>query len=765
MRNTDRLNFNQGLTQNSNLTLNQKRIFGKDITNKNIEAGFQVNSILNTRTNFLIPNLGSGVNNFLPSSQNMNLPDHSSSISKPILPSHPTREKILIRVNRAKNQSMDDNILKKTLNLKNPLLQQNYENNKNYSKPQIQIFGNQEGMKFKENINLKETVRSSQEILNPPMAEIKINSESQLFQPFQPLNKNNVFFQAKATIQNDKFSQIKEKNENLGSVNCKNYQGSTLNSQNSVLINVPYLKHPDLNQNQIQTIEIFNGKNKITKNHQNSSFPTSGSTLCHSLSTQSTIDNIIKNNLHLQNQRNSVKNKKCIDSGSDLKIKEKMQISNSDIGINLEDSNIHMKTVESDEKFEKEIKIKDFPGGHASFDVDETLKILEEEEDEKKYYGQKNNNNFNNDFSLTIDKNFEFTRNEIKNDEENLKLKKFQNLKSPRPQCKGANIYPENIPDLKYFKEFTFNNWKKIKVEVETTKRGISAPEEKNESKFNKNLQLENNLTHSCLYNPEPHLEYLDEIYSNLLQEESELNFKTDYLKYQTDLNDKMRIILMEWLYEVVIKFKLRLDTYFLTVYIIDQFLVKGVITRNHYQLLAASALLIACKFEEIYFPEIKDLVYICDKAFSEELILLMESEILKYLNFKIFPIFPERYLQIIAYKLNLSNFDMNFCLMMLELFTFDYKMINYPPSLIACTCVYIALKIKKFSAEECNEKIESFLNFSLMDKFEMEKQLKLCAQNICALLDNLDLKPFRMIKEKYSKTEFEKVAKFKISM
>lgn len=27
----------------------------------------------------------------------------------------------------------------------------------------------------------------------------------------------------------------------------------------------------------------------------------------------------------------------------------------------------------------------------------------------------------------------------------------------------------------------------------------------------------------------------------------------------------------------------------------------------------------IACKFEEIYSPELKDLVYVCDKAYTKE--------------------------------------------------------------------------------------------------------------------------------------------------
>ena len=37
----------------------------------------------------------------------------------------------------------------------------------------------------------------------------------------------------------------------------------------------------------------------------------------------------------------------------------------------------------------------------------------------------------------------------------------------------------------------------------------------------------------------------------------------------------------------------------------------------------------IACKYEEIYPPELKDFVFVCDKAYSKEEILDMESRIL----------------------------------------------------------------------------------------------------------------------------------------
>lgn len=44
--------------------------------------------------------------------------------------------------------------------------------------------------------------------------------------------------------------------------------------------------------------------------------------------------------------------------------------------------------------------------------------------------------------------------------------------------------------------------------------------------------------------------------------------------------------------------------------------------------------MLIACKYEEIYAPEIRDFIYMTDKAYSKEQILNLETDILKTLDF-----------------------------------------------------------------------------------------------------------------------------------
>ncbi|XP_076889507.1 G2/mitotic-specific cyclin-2-like [Bidens hawaiensis] len=91
------------------------------------------------------------------------------------------------------------------------------------------------------------------------------------------------------------------------------------------------------------------------------------------------------------------------------------------------------------------------------------------------------------------------------------------------------------------------------------------------------------------------------------------------------DLNEKMRVILIDWLIEVHHKLDLQLETLFLTMNLIDRYLAKqSVILRKNLQLVGSVAMLMACKYEEVSVSIIDDLIFISDKAYSRSQILAM---------------------------------------------------------------------------------------------------------------------------------------------
>lgn len=97
-----------------------------------------------------------------------------------------------------------------------------------------------------------------------------------------------------------------------------------------------------------------------------------------------------------------------------------------------------------------------------------------------------------------------------------------------------------------------------------------------------------------------------------------------------------MRKVLIDWLIDVHFNFKLLPETLFITINLLDRFTGKLQIPRKKYQLVGATCLFIASKYEEIYPPLIKDFKFITDNAYTIEEIKNMEKNILEQLDFEV---------------------------------------------------------------------------------------------------------------------------------
>jgi hypothetical protein len=153
-----------------------------------------------------------------------------------------------------------------------------------------------------------------------------------------------------------------------------------------------------------------------------------------------------------------------------------------------------------------------------------------------------------------------------------------------------------------------------------------------------------------------------------------------------------MRSILVDWLVEVHFKFRLQNPTLWLCVNIMDRFLNSHLIQRNRLQLLGVASLLIACKFEEIFPPEVQDCVYITDRAYSKEEVLAMEQKILHTLDYQLcVPTgyhFLTRYLNLIHAADIVKHLSFYYAERNLQ----EQDSLNIKPSLYAAGAVYAAL-------------------------------------------------------------------------
>ncbi|VAH20558.1 unnamed protein product [Triticum turgidum subsp. durum] len=159
----------------------------------------------------------------------------------------------------------------------------------------------------------------------------------------------------------------------------------------------------------------------------------------------------------------------------------------------------------------------------------------------------------------------------------------------------------------------------------------------------------------------------------------------------QTEVNPKMRAILIDWLVEVTHKFELMPESMYLTIYVIDRFLSLQAVPRRELQLVGMAAMLIACKYEEIWAPEVNDFISIADNSYSRQQILSMEKNILNSMAWNLTVPTPYVFLVRFAKAAGSDKELENMIFFFAELALMEYGLVTVRPSLVAASAVYAA--------------------------------------------------------------------------
>eukprot|EP00980_Cylindrotheca_fusiformis_P007276 scaffold1525_cov142-Cylindrotheca_fusiformis.AAC.76 len=168
--------------------------------------------------------------------------------------------------------------------------------------------------------------------------------------------------------------------------------------------------------------------------------------------------------------------------------------------------------------------------------------------------------------------------------------------------------------------------------------------------------------------------DYVQDMYEHFRGKETLTSVRPLYMESQSHINERMRSILVDWLVEVHLKY-----------------LERQEVSRPKLQLVGVTSLLIASKYEEIYPPELRDLVYICDRAYTRSEIIEMEEKILKTLNYNI--TIPSAHAFLVRF-LKAAHADKR--IVQLSCYILDgtlqsYNLLHYLPSQLAAAAVYIA--------------------------------------------------------------------------
>lgn len=249
--------------------------------------------------------------------------------------------------------------------------------------------------------------------------------------------------------------------------------------------------------------------------------------------------------------------------------------------------------------------------------------------------------------------------------------------------------------------------------------------------------------------------EYVNDMYVHFWKSEREFMVNASYMSQQNFINEKMRCILVDWLVEVHLKFKMVPETLYLTVNVIDRYLEKKQVRRSKLQLVGVSALLLAAKYEEIYPPELHDLVFITDRAYTVKEILEMESDIATTLDYNL--TVPTIHTFLCRY-LKAAHADRTMVQMacyLAERSLQEFSTLKFLPSLVAAKAIHasrMSLRRHPWSP--------TLLNYTKYDEPDMEQ----CGAEMREYMSNPSTSQ-TAVSRKYSSQKFGGVAKMPVTI
>lgn len=258
-------------------------------------------------------------------------------------------------------------------------------------------------------------------------------------------------------------------------------------------------------------------------------------------------------------------------------------------------------------------------------------------------------------------------------------------------------------------------------------------------------------IDHDDQGNPQLVSEYACDIYDYMRELELQCPIRQHYMN-GTPLNGRMRAILVDWLVQVHLRFKLLQETLFLTVSILDRFLQTTNVPRNKLQLVGVTSMLVASKYEEMYSPEVADFVYITDNAYSKADIRKMEISILESLNFQLGMPLALTFLRRFSKAGEVDAMKHTLAKYLMELTIIDYDMVHFAPSLIAAASLCLSNKLLDNSP--WTDKLVYHSKYT-------EASLQPAMNHLCSLLvkEAVESKKLTAVRTKYQSSKFAKVS------
>ncbi|KZT56435.1 hypothetical protein CALCODRAFT_435749 [Calocera cornea HHB12733] len=191
--------------------------------------------------------------------------------------------------------------------------------------------------------------------------------------------------------------------------------------------------------------------------------------------------------------------------------------------------------------------------------------------------------------------------------------------------------------------------------------------------------------------------EYAEEVLQYWREREGVTRPEVANMDQQPELRWEMRPCLIDFLIEVHLMNRMRPETLYLAINIIDRYVSKRVVLKKHYQLVGCAALWIAAKYEDekSRIPTLADLAEICRNTYEQTAFVQMERHVLATVGWDIGHPTAEGWMRVMcsgeSYEAARTQHVARF---LMELTVFKKEFVHLVPSQIAhgslCLAKYI---------------------------------------------------------------------------
>nr|XP_046267520.1 cyclin-A1 isoform X2 [Scatophagus argus] len=238
----------------------------------------------------------------------------------------------------------------------------------------------------------------------------------------------------------------------------------------------------------------------------------------------------------------------------------------------------------------------------------------------------------------------------------------------------------------------------------------------------------------------------------SLTPDEMRFRPKPGYLEKHPEITNGMRVILVDWMVEVVQEYRLRSQTLHLAVNYLDRFLsCTTYVKRGKLQLVGTAALLIAAKYEEIFPPQLNEFVDTTDRTYTKKQLVRMEHVFLRVLAFRMTVPTVNQFLRLFVSIHSVCGTEENLALYVAELSLLEIDpFLEYRPSILAAGAYCLATYTVNKSLWP--DSLHAFTGYTIAD-------IVPCLTDLHKLYISAETRPQQAIREKYKSSKYCRVS------